>query len=298
MTHFSSHAKIELVKNVKDDNMLRLIAWLASLLVSISVLYSGNVFADPQVNIAILCYHNLSPTTPGSMNMTPQKFEAEMQWLKDNGFSFITLNDAVDYLQGRRATLPPKPVVLTADDGWQSVYTYMFPIVRKLNIPVTLFIYPGTISEGKHALTWDELKQLKQTGLFEIQGHTYTHPNFKIAKRHLSPAAYDKFVKNELVNSKKVLEDKLGVKISYLAWPFGIYNNYLEQQAKDAGYVMAFTIGGLGANRSFAPMEQPRFMIIDAESMKTFQELINGAVRQQHSHAVAQRNPKVNEKLD
>lgn len=210
------------------------------------------------------------------MTVTPQKFEDNLKLLKENGFTFITLKDAVEYLQGKRATLPPKPVVLTADDGWKSVYTYMYPIVKKLNIPVTLFIYPESISE-KNFLTWDQLTELKNTGLFDIQSHTYSHPNFKIAKRKLSSAAYQQFVQKELFTSKKILEDKLGIKISLLAWPFGIYNTYLEDEAEKAGYVMAFTIGYHTANRSYKPMEQPRFMIVDNLANQTFKIILNSA---------------------
>ena len=222
------------------------------------------------VNIPILCYHNFNPTVPGSMNMTPQKFESQLKWLKENGFTVIPLKQAVEYLNGTRASLPAKSVVITADDGWQSVYKYMFPLIRKYNIPVTLFIYPETISKGKNAMTWDELKELQQTGLFDIQGHTYSHPNFKQAKKRLSTTAYEKFVTAELVNSKKILEEKLNSNVTLLAWPFGIYNDDLEQQAKKAGYIMAFSIDARTANKSDRSMAQPRFMILESQSMKTF----------------------------
>lgn len=236
-----------------------------------------NTFADDTtINIPILCYHNFNPTVPGSMNMHPQKLEAQLKWLKENGFTVIPLKEAVEYLQGKRASLPAKPVVITADDGWKSVYTYMLPLVKKYSIPVTLFIYPQTISQGKNAMTWDELKELQGTGLFDIQGHTYWHPNFKQEKKKLSPSDYEKFVKVQLVKSKKILEDKLGNQVTLLAWPFGIYDNYLEQEAANAGYVMAFSIDARTANRSYKPMAQPRFMIIEGQSMKTFAAIVNG----------------------
>jgi peptidoglycan/xylan/chitin deacetylase (PgdA/CDA1 family) len=262
--------------------MLRLVKIFYCLLLMTSIVFSSTTFADDTINIPILCYHNLNPTVPGSMNMTPQKFEAQLKWLKDNGFTIIPLKEAVEYLQGKRTSLPAKSVVITADDGWQSVYTYMFPLIKKYNIPVTLFIYPQTISEGKHAMTWNELKTLQQTGLFDIQGHTYWHPNFKQEKKRLSPAAYEKFVKVQLVDSKKILEDKLGSKITLLAWPFGIYDDYLEQQAAKAGYVMAFSIDARTADRSYKPMAQPRFMIIDGQSMKTFASIVNRATAKAH----------------
>src|SRR6185437_1230461 len=115
------------------------------LLLIMTSIFSYPIFADTTINIPILCYHNFNPTIPGSMTLTPQKFETQIRWLKDNGFTFIPLKTAVEYLQGKRTSLPEKSVVITADDGWQSVYTYMLPIIKKYKIPVTLFIYPQTI---------------------------------------------------------------------------------------------------------------------------------------------------------
>jgi peptidoglycan/xylan/chitin deacetylase (PgdA/CDA1 family) len=255
--------------------MLRYIAVIFSLLISISI--TTNSLAAGSVNIPVLCYHNLNPVKPGSMNMKPEKFEAQIKWIKDHGYNIIPLQDAVAYLQGKRDSLPPKSIVITADDGWKSVYTFMYPIVRKYQIPVTLFIYPQTISEGKNAMTWDELKELQQTGLFAIQSHTYDHPNFKQMKRHLSPEKYTQYVKMQMVKSKQILEEKMGTKITLLAWPFGIYNDNLEKQAADAGYDMAFTIDYKPANRSYRPEAQPRFMIIDALSQKTFEGIVGQA---------------------
>lgn len=260
--------------------MLLIKKMLCCALLLISTLVSPYaICADNTLNIPILCYHNFNPKIPGSMNMTPEKFSGQIKWLKDNGFTIIPLQDAVEYLQGKRTSLPSKPIVITADDGWKSAYTYMLPVVRKYNIPVTLFIYPETIASGKNVLNWDELKELQDTGLFDVQGHTYSHPNFKLEKRALSPEKYEQFVQKELVKSKQILEDKLNKKITLLAWPFGIYDSYLEQEATKAGYVMAFSIDARTANRSYQPMAQPRFMIINAQSTKTFEGIANRATK-------------------
>lgn len=257
--------------------MLRSMRLFCSLLVVIVTIIPVKSFAGDLIQIPILCYHNFNPTVPGSMTLTPQRLESQIKWLKDNGFTIIPLKEAVEYLQGTRASLPSKPIVITADDGWQSQYTYLYPIAKKYNIPVTLFIYPETISHGKNAMTWEELKELQKTGLFDIQGHTYSHPNFKHEKRDLSAPSYEKFVNRELVYSKQILEEKLGTKISYLAWPFGIYNDYLERQAKNAGYVMAFTIDAIPANKDHRPMAQPRYMIVVGLTTKTFEHIANQA---------------------
>jgi len=257
--------------------MSRFVKFFYCLVLITAAVIPAKTFANNSIQIPILVYHNFNPTIPGSMTLTPARLESQLKWLKDNGFNVIPLQQAVEYLQGKRASLPSKPVVITADDGWQSQYTYLYPLAKKYNMPMTLFIYPGTISKGKNAMTWDELKELQKTGLFDIQSHTYSHPNFKQIKRKFSEAKYEKFVSTELVKSKQILEEQLGVKISYLAWPFGIYNDYLEQQAKNAGYVMAFTIDAIPANKDHRSMAQPRYMIVVGLTTKTFENIANQA---------------------
>ena len=244
---------------------------LVLLFIGCNIASAGN-----SVTVPVLVYHVLNPTIPGSMTITPDRFESQIRWLKDNGYTVIPLKKLVSYLQGENVSLPAKPVVITADDGWESDYTYMYPIVRKYNVPVTLFIYPGAISEGKHALTWDQLKELMRSGLFDIQAHTLTHPNFKQEKKHLSQAAYEKLVHRELFESREILEDKLGIKVDLLAWPFGIYDSYLEQQAVRAGYTMAFSIDFRNAARIYRSTAQPRYMIVDSQTMGMFSSIVKG----------------------
>src|SRR5260221_13250541 len=93
--------------------------------------------ADNSISIPILTYHNFDPSVPGSMTISMKKFEEQLKWLKENGYTIIPLKEVVSYLQGKRASLPAKSVVITADDGRKSVYTYMLQLVRKDNIPFT-----------------------------------------------------------------------------------------------------------------------------------------------------------------
>ncbi len=63
------------------------------------------------------------------------------------------------------------------------LYAHMFSLVHLYRIPVTLFVYPSAISNADYALTWEQLLELKETWLFDIQSHSYWHPNFKEEKR-------------------------------------------------------------------------------------------------------------------
>jgi peptidoglycan/xylan/chitin deacetylase (PgdA/CDA1 family) len=182
----------------------------------------------------------------------------------------------VAYLQKKGPAPPPKSVVITTDDGHKSVYTWMLPLVRRYNIPVTLFIYPSAISHASYALTWAQLIELQKTGLFDVQGHTYWHPNFNHEKKKLTPEAYQKFVAIQLDKSKAVLEKKMGTSIDLLAWPFGIYNDELEKAAEQAGYQMAFSIDGRHARLSDHAMSVPRYMIVHQQNKKDFEAIMQG----------------------
>jgi peptidoglycan/xylan/chitin deacetylase (PgdA/CDA1 family) len=238
-------------------------------------LFSPIAAADDSIRVPILAYHNFDPSVPGEMTLSPARFEEQLIWLKENGYTVIPLKELVSYLQGKTSSIPEKSVVITADDGRLSVYKYMWPLARKYNVPITLFIYPTSISNASYAMTWAQLKELQETGLFDIQGHTYWHPNFKQEKKRLSQSEYQKLVDAQLVSSKKIIDKKLGTDITLLAWPFGIYDDYLGQEASKAGYVMAFSIDGRPAKKSEAAMSQPRYMIVAGQSMKTFASIVS-----------------------
>lgn len=253
-------------------NIFRIL--LSSLFLAACV-FSPMATANDSVRVPILAYHNFDPSVPGEMTLSPARFEEQLIWLKENGYTVIPLQELVSYLQGKTSSIPEKSVVITADDGRLSVYKYMWPLARKYNVPVTLFIYPTSISNASYAMTWEQLKELQQTGLFDIQGHTYWHPNFKQEKKRLSAAEYQKLVDAQLITSKKIIDKKLGTDITLLAWPFGIYDDYLGQEASKAGYVMAFSIDGKPAQKSEPAMSQPRYMIVAGQSMKTFASIVN-----------------------
>ena len=226
--------------------------------------------------VPVLNYHRFGLKVVDSMTVTTRVFEAQLNWLQENGYTVIPLKTLVDYWQGKGPPPSAKSVAITADDGHRSVYTEMLPIVQRYRIPVTLFIYPSAISNATYALTWEQLAALKQTGLFDIQSHTLWSPNFKKEKKKLAPATYQSFVKQQLEKSKSILEKKLGGTVDVLAWPFGIYDEYLEQAARDAGYVCAFSIDRRHADANENIMSQPRYLMVDADGVKAFAAIVSG----------------------
>ena len=221
----------------------------------------------------ILCYHRFGPTAADSMTTRTSVFEQQLARLKSEGYQFVTLDEVIDGLQGRRP-LPDKAVALTIDDGHITVYSDLLPIIRRERLPVTLFIYPSAISNASYAMSWDQLRELKDTGLVAIQSHTYWHPNFKTERKRLDDAAYAKLVKVQLEKSRSALKQRLGVEADVLAWPFGIHDPELEAAAAAAGYHASLALGERRARDTDPPQALPRFLIADATGVNGLANLI------------------------
>jgi peptidoglycan/xylan/chitin deacetylase (PgdA/CDA1 family) len=169
-------------------------------------------------------------------------------------------------------------VALTADDAHISVYRQALPLIRKYSVPMTLFIYPSAVSNASYAMTWEQLRELKATGLFDFQSHTYWHPNFKKEKEKLPAAEFEKLVDMQFRKSREKVEREMGGKANLLAWPFGIHDPWLMAKAAEAGYAAAFTIEGHPAGREDHPMAIPRFLMNDRDRGKAFEQIVSGFI--------------------
>jgi len=228
------------------------------------------------VNVPILLYHRFGPTVADGMTITTPVFESHLRYLRDNGYTVIPLHQLVDWYLKKGPPPPARSVVIVEDDAHKSVYTDMLPLARKYNVPVTVFVYPSAISNAKYAMTWDQIRELKKTGLFDFQSHTYWHPNFKKDRKKMKPAEFEKSVTMQLVKSKAKIEKELGVKVEMLAWPFGIYDDYLLRKAADAGYIATFTIERRHATPSESVAKLPRYLLINADQGKAFAQILAG----------------------
>ena len=164
--------------------------------------------------IPILLYHRFGPMVADSMTITTPVFESHLRYLSENGYRVIALRDLMDMYFGKGIPPDSRYVALVADDAHISVYTTAFPLLKKYNAPMTLFVYPSAVSNASYAMTWDQLRELKSTGLFDVQSHKYWHPNFKKERVQLAPAEYEKLVHMQFAKSKEKLEKEAGEKIA------------------------------------------------------------------------------------
>ena len=229
--------------------------------------------------VSILVYHRFGPTAKDGMTVRTATFRWQLDYLREHGHPIIPLHALISYLLGDAAAPPPRSVVITADDGHESVFTEMLPIVSEFRVPVTLFIYPSAISNASYAMRWEQLDALHRTGPFDIESHTYWHPNFKTEKKRLSPTAYRTFATMQLMKSREVLRDTLRVEADLIAWPFGIYDDELIAMAREVGYTAGFTLERRVVTDRELMMALPRFLVTDSASGSRFTTMLPQSTR-------------------
>src|SRR6267143_23580 len=237
----------------------------------------------------IYCYHRLVDKVryPGT-EITPAVFEAQMKELKDRGIIVISLQDLLAWKRGEK-NIPPRCAVITFDDGWKSQYEVAWPIMKKFGYTFTMFIYTEGVAGGSlgggQAITWEMLADMRDNGI-DIEAHSATHqdlrenhtimvmePGNKRTKKKLSGAEYEKWIQNEVVGCKQLLEQRLGIKINCFAVPFVNYNEHVREIARNAGYAAMFTVYGQPI-RYTSPMDALGRYAIEANKPKVFEDAV------------------------
>jgi peptidoglycan/xylan/chitin deacetylase (PgdA/CDA1 family) len=251
-------------------------AWLITMVLVIGLsIASATAFAGTP----ILVYHRFGPTVADSMTTRTKVFESQLAIMRQNGYTVIPLRTLVEHrLKGGPAPAD-KSVIITVDDGHRTVYTELFPLIKKYHLPVTLFIYPSAISNASYAMTWDQLREMLASGLVEVQSHTYWHPNFFKEKKKLPPAEYQKLLISQFRKSRLTLEKRLGNKVEWLAWPFGLYNQELMKSAAENGYSIALSIERRHASDADNVLALPRYLMEDRDQGATFARLLAGGLQ-------------------
>lgn len=250
---------------------------LAAAVVLLSLATASTGHAESPSRVSILVYHRFGPVVADDMTVRTEVFEGQLRLIEQRGYRIVPLKILLAALgDAPDGVLPERAVVLTVDDGHRTVYSDLFPLLKRYRIPVTLFVYPSAISNADYALTWAQLTEMKASGLVDVQSHTFWHPNFNVERKRLAPAEYGRFVHDQFTRSKTLLEQRLGGPVDLLAWPFGIYDEQLMQWATAAGYRAAFSIERRPATRTDKPMALPRYLVVDADRGARFEALLGG----------------------
>lgn len=190
----------------------------------------------PSDRAVILMYHCITDRPDYLSAVTPGNFARQVAYIAEKKLPVISLGELVRRVNAREPL--GGAVVLTFDDGYRDNYAVAFPILKKYNFPATIFVVTDLIGKRDkrdlERLHLDELRELHASGLIAIEPHTKTHP-------HLSRLSREQ-AREEIVGSKRFLEEALGKTCRFFATPYGDFNEETVGIIRESGFETANTV--------------------------------------------------------
>ena len=240
-----------MTKRKKKRNILLLA--LAVLLLAGAAAWALPIPPAGAVKVPILMYHSVTddPAKAGKYTVTAAEFEADMQWLSDNGYTTVFLSQLSDY-EETGAPLPEKPVVVTLDDGYENNLTLVLPILEKLDLRATVSVV-GSFSldtaDTRCHLDLADVKTLADSGRVEIGSHTYAmHENKAGGRRGCrrmsgeSAADYKAALTADLTENQTLLTENCGVTPTVFTYPYGFVSPAARKVVKALGFKVSLTV--------------------------------------------------------
>ena len=208
-----------------------------------------------KAKVPVMMYHDILPKKEVFFDVTPEELEADFELIKSKGVTPISLDQLIIHLR-TGSPLPEKPILLTFDDGYGGHYEYVYPLLKKYKYPGIFSIYTKNmgINTGRSHVTWEQLKEMANDPLVTISGHSKTHPPdlTKLSDEELIP---------EIVESKQLLEENLGIQIRYFTYPVGKNDARVRKLVQEAGYLAALAMDVNVADENFAGESENLFAI-------------------------------------
>ncbi|GHF99683.1 polysaccharide deacetylase family protein [Thalassotalea marina] len=184
----------------------------------------------------ILQYHHVSETTPASTSITPAQFAIHMQYLADNDFTIIPLNELVEAIKHNKP-LADKTVAITFDDAYLNILTNAKPILDKHQFPFTIFINPGIIKKGsKSYLNWQQLKAMSDDGVL-LANHGFEHDSLARVPQSQTLEQWLGLQATLVEKSEAIIKEETGQSWRYFAYPYGEYTPEIQAWLKELNYV-------------------------------------------------------------
>ena len=249
---------------------------------------SINLDEEPSQSFRVLCYHDIRDDLRSTMADSPEstaidtrELTRQFSWLEKSGYHPVSLQHIIDARAGR-AVLPSHAVLLSFDDGYESTYTKVFPLLKQFQYPALIALVgdwmdatsqPNThVAPGTRFVNWDQVREMKNSGLVEIASHSYelhqgilanpqgnllpaatTHQYLSADKTYESDTAYEERLNADLVRNADIIERHTGQRPRAMVWPYGAYNRLVADWAVTAGMPVSMTLDG-GPNFEHTPL--------------------------------------------
>jgi peptidoglycan/xylan/chitin deacetylase (PgdA/CDA1 family) len=236
----------------------------------------------PDSSFVVLCYHRFVShpekfTEKLSEYRFPQaEFQWQMQYLKDHGITPISMKQLKDYwFDGK--PLPARPVLLTFDDGFRSLYDVMFPVLQKFKYPGVLFLYTDFIRDQGDSLPLEDIRVMQKYGM-ELESHTKSHFNLGYIEEKTKADDFSILLEKELSDPLEYIEKEFDYTPTTLAYPYGVYDDRIVEETQKLKYQLAFTVNPGPNDRTVPPLKLKRDLILNPISHEAFAALFETKV--------------------
>jgi peptidoglycan/xylan/chitin deacetylase (PgdA/CDA1 family) len=218
---------------------------------------------EPAEPVPILMYHVIAAPLPGApfprLYVTPGAFDAQVRWLARHGYHAVTLDQVLADWRGV-AGLPPKPVVLSFDDGYRSDYAVALPALRAEHWPGVINLEVANLRPVWGARP-GEVRALIRAG-WEVDAHTLTHPDLT----RVDPAR----LWREVDGSRLAIQRDFGVPVDVFCYPSGRFDPAVIRAVRRAGYLAATTTDGGVSSPGEGLYELDRIRVDGGETLAAF----------------------------
>jgi peptidoglycan/xylan/chitin deacetylase (PgdA/CDA1 family) len=231
--------------------------WFAALLLA-SVAGSACASDADGRHAVILVYHHVSAETPPSTSVTPERFEAHLEWLADNGYRVWPVEKVLAAVIDGAEPVPDDVVAITFDDAYQSVYDEARPRLERRDWPYTVFVNTDAIDAGHRPyMDWEALRELADRGV-GIGNHSAAHGHMAAPAEGESAADWRRRVRDDLTRSHQRISDQIGRAPTLFAYPYGEDSPALADLVDDRyDYALVQRSGAVGPLTD--PHAVPRF---------------------------------------
>ena len=257
---------------------MRSLKHFAKIIICTLSLFSAFAFA--QDRYGVLAYHSVvdESAAENQKQYFPQTISAQtlikhFNWLKENGYNVISWQQVIDAENGK-GTLPDNAVLLSFDDGYETMYNVVFPLLKAYNYPAVFAPVTGWLDTPENQkityadkmldrsvfATWAQVKEMEQSGLVEVASHTHNlhnginanpsggqlpsviAPEYKNGK-YETEDAYKNRLKSDFARTVQTFVNHIGKKPRVMVWPYGQFNDVAVQIARQAGMPHYFSLG-------------------------------------------------------
>ena len=201
--------------------------------------YKDKEIINRLLAVPIVLYHHIGGK--GVYSVSEKQLVDHFELIKNLDITVIPLKTLISHLRLRQM-FKKNVMVITFDDGFNSAFTKLLPLVKKYNYPVTLFVYTDFIKKrSRSSLTWKKLQVLEKNNI-DIQCHSKSHADLRrLCKNENRCFINRRAIYREMYLAKRTIENYLNKDIEYFAFPYGRYNPTLIELAKQAGYKRVFS---------------------------------------------------------